>query len=284
MQRNLLLTVVLLAVGLVGAPPAGLAQKATGGYATLHRLPPREPKGRHTERLLGRFDLPAGFTQGIVTHRGGVMVPAVPGAPFSSKVLIEEGGIGTDVTRRTFNLVGRDAQGRTHGENRRMTSGPLLGMLQLSEVILFDPQTRLKTSYRPDSGAARQWIVPVPPDPGTAAPVDETFDDLGDALYEKLPVTGYRHTWTIPDPSSRKGGSLTFVDEYWYSDLLQMSLLIHRHDPRVGDETIWFTEIKFQEPKAEFFQIPRHYKVEQAPLPPVPPPAVGGNGDGGSTP
>jgi hypothetical protein len=52
------------------------------------------------------------------------------------------------------------------------------------------------------------------------------------------------------------------ITERWFSNELQMAVLITRRDPRSGDTTYRLTNIVRAEPPEDFFTVPRDYRVE----------------------
>ena len=76
----------------------------------------------------------------------GENITAVPSLPFSAKAELEmmnQLQNGTLITHKTYNLIARDALGRTHNEARNwidLTSG---AEPRLTRIELYDPATRL---------------------------------------------------------------------------------------------------------------------------------------------
>jgi len=131
MQRTLLFTASLLVAGMVALP----AQQASDNPPLYH---------------------------GTQTHVDGVFVTPVASAPFSATVLIRSEQAmpdGTMVTKTTVNLIGRDTRGRIHNERRSLVPESFRGTPHLTEVHIFDPQTRLNTFYDPMTHIARQRLL-----------------------------------------------------------------------------------------------------------------------------
>src|ERR1035441_9403383 len=77
----------------------------------------------------------------ISTHM--ISVPPVTGAPFTATVKVKSERTladGSQETLETINIIGRDSQGRTHGENRVVVPNSFQGEPPLVEVIVFDPE------------------------------------------------------------------------------------------------------------------------------------------------
>lgn len=203
----------------------------------------------------------------IETHYGGVSIPAVPGMPFTATVMIQNErplGDGSTETSHNVNLVGRDSQGRTHGENR-ISYPNTVGMPILAEVHIFDPQTRVSISYELATHIARRQLMPQRRSGSSASNPQVKLEDLGSSTLENFVVTGTRRTLTLPGQVTGTGAPVTVVDEYWYSEDLHLNLLIRHNDPRTGMQTIAFTNIKREEPPPSFFEIPPGYTIIDVP-------------------
>jgi len=249
MQRPLLLTAILLAAGMAALP---VQQSETGAPPLYHNT---------------------------YTHLGLVFVTPVAGAPFSATVLVESQKPlpdGTTETLHTINLIGRDSQGRIHGENRSMMLESFHGMPPLVQVHIFDPQTRLNTFYDLATRIARQQVLPEPlRAPSFANNPRVTIEDLGSNTINNLDAKGTRRTLTIPAQANGTGAALTVVDEYWYSEDLHMNVLLRHSDPRTGTETVALSDIKREEPAPSFFEVPQGYKIVDM-TPPAGAPAARG--------
>lgn len=237
MQRNLLLTVVLLVSGMVSLPAQ---QTSNDANPLVHPLSIR---------------------------MSTLVVPPIPGAPFSATALIENKQSmpdGSTGTTRNVNLIGRDSRGRTHGEMRSRVPESFQGMPPLIEVHLFDPQTRLQTVYEPATHIARRQLRPEPrlpvDQPGVSNPQVQV-EDLGSDAIENIDVKGTRRIVIIPAEANGTGAPLTVVDEYWYSEDLHVNLLLRHSDPRTGEQTVTLSQIVREEPAQEFFEVPQDYKI-----------------------
>ena len=58
------------------------------------------------------------------------------------------------------------------------------------------------------------------------------------------------------------------VTEKWYSSELQINVMTRHSDPRFGETVYQLTHISRSEQDRSLFDVPRGYKVENAPLPP----------------
>ncbi len=207
---------------------------------------------------------PANIT--IISNGSGIGIPDVAGLPFSATmVIVNERTMadGSVVTRRTINLIARDSLGCTHNEVRRLMPESFHGSPELLEVRLFDPQTRIRTSYYPSTHSARQLLLPMPP---KVAPVRDrfvSFKDLGTTTLNGLEAKGTLLTLLT---FGFVGGynevrDVDVLDETWYSHELHLNLLLHHSDPRGNDVTFGVSGLKRGEPPAAMFQLPPGYKI-----------------------
>jgi len=72
---------------------------------------------------------------------------------------------------------------------------------------------------------------------------------------------GVRITQTIPAGSMGNERSIEITYERWYSNELQLDVLIKSVDPRSGESTQRMTNINLGEPDASLFEIPPDYTV-----------------------
>jgi TonB family protein len=200
----------------------------------------------------------------------GERVPAVAGLPFSAKAELETVNQlqnGTLITHKTYNLIARDGQGRTHNEARNWIDLTTGAEPRLTRVELYDPSTKLRTNLYPLTKIARQWPLgtpgPIPASSPQLAPAkpEATREDIGTDTIEGLPVRGVRVRQIYPPGSLGNDRPLTVVTEYWYSEALRLNLLTKRSDPRYGEQTVRVTELVRQEPDAALFAIPDEYKL-----------------------
>jgi hypothetical protein len=219
-----------------------------------------------------------------------LVVPPIPGLPFSATALIENKQFmpdGSVATTRNVNLIGRDSRGRTHGEMRSRVPVSFQGMPPLLEVHLFDPQTRQQTVYEPAARIARRQLRPEPRQPANPSNSSNPLvkvEDLGSSTIENIDVKGTRRTVTIPAQANGTGADLTVVDEYWYSEDLHVNLLLRHNDPRTGERTVALSDIKREDPDPAFFEVPQGYKIVDMTPPPGAPAANPASGPAGSTP
>jgi hypothetical protein len=247
MQRSLLLTAALVVAGLAAVH----AQQTTNDANPLYR-----------------------YTS---IRMGTIIVPPITGAPFSATAIIKNQQIladGSLATTRNINLIGRDSRGRTHGEMRPRMPEASRGMPPLSEVHLFDPQTRMRIVYYPATHiASRQLQHEAPASTGISSLADPLVkvENLGFTNIDGIEAEGTRRTLTIAAQVNGTGAPLTVIDEYWYSEDLHLNVLLMHNDPRTGLQTVALTDVKREEPDRAFFEVPEGYKIVDMTPPSVAP-------------
>ena len=203
----------------------------------------------------------------------GIGIPSVVGVPLSATVVIESDrptGDGSVQNRRTVNLIARDSMGRTHNEVRRLMPESFHGSPELMEVRLFDPQTRLRTIYYPATHLASRQVIPIQPKLAAFPNHWVSREDLGATTLNGLEAKGTRRTFTVSAYASGTGEPVKVADEFWYSEDLHLDLLVHRIDPRSGEQTAGVSGVKREEPPATMFALPQGYKVVDVIPPPAP--------------
>jgi len=187
-----------------------------------------------------------------------ISVPPVAGVSFSATVLVESEqrlGDGSRLTMKTMNLIGRDSRGRTHGESRQVMPESSKGEPALVKVVVFDPSSHVRTTYNFRTHTAEKEMAEMPRVGPSEAGPQVTTEDLGDRVVEGFETRGTRRTFTIPADRTGTGKPLAIVDEYWYSQDLQLNLMMRHSDPRTSVKTFTVTHIKREEPPVSFFEL-----------------------------
>jgi hypothetical protein len=211
--------------------------------------------------------------RGVEEHVDGVFVTPVSGAPFTAVVEIESTlslQDGTTVVKKTINNVARDSTGRIYNERRRMMPSSFTGTPPLLRFHIYDPSTRQNTFLDPFTRLAHQSILTAPD--STSGPIKSVpgieVEDLGTNVMENLLVQGRRISKTISPKSSGTSKEIVVTDEYWYSEDLQLNMLVVHKDPRTGQQTVTITKLNREEPAETVFQIPSGYRlVDENPEP-----------------
>jgi TonB family protein len=208
---------------------------------------------------------------------------------------------GNRIVHRTNATVYRDGQGRTRQETsfkiRDANSGDDKEhkTIQISDPvgglsITLDPQNRTAHKF-----AQRSFIGPIAPKgvigipdvsavgaPNGAAVALSTFggparrpvgflgaggetksESLGAQMIEGVAAEGTRIIHTIPAGSMGNERPIEITYERWYSQELQLDVLIKSVDPRSGESTQQIININRAEPDATLFEAPPDYTVQE---------------------
>ncbi len=229
-------------------------------------------------------------------------IAAIKNAPFSGEMVCESAQTladGNRIVTRTTTMIYRDGAGRirreSSGKIRRVDGGEgqEYKTIQVIDhfgghIFLLDPQNRTARKFpRPiqpmmervitartsisDPAANRAAIAMGNTcGPGFIKPIlgftdnsnikDET---LGTQTIEGVAAEGTRITHTIPAGSIDNERPIEIIFERWYSQELQLFVLIKSSDPRSGESTGKMTNINLGEPDATLFEIPSDYKVQE---------------------
>jgi hypothetical protein len=218
--------------------------------------------------------------RGVQTHVDGVFVTPVPNVPLTAVAEVHSTQVlddGSSVSKKTFNNIARDSQGRIYNERRSLVPESFTGTPPVISMHIYDPDTKLNTFLEVETRLARQ-SVRLETAPALAAqgrlsvmPVNRPGyqeQDLGTESMESVVVHGVRKTRTIPAAASGTGKPVIVTDEYWYSEELHLNMLVKHDDPRTGQQAVAITQVNRSEPAAATFEIPADYKiVDETPLP-----------------
>src|SRR5580704_17874230 len=175
--------------------------------------------------------------RGVQSHVDGAFVTPVPNVPLTAVVELTSTqalGDGTTVSKKTFNDIARDSQGRIYNERRAMvpeTSNATPGILSMH---IFDPTTKLNTFMDPETHLARQSVFERPAPAVGLVPVSRPgfqVQDLGTESMENVVVHGTKTSRTISGNATGTGKPMTVTDETWYSEELHLNMLVKHNDP-----------------------------------------------------
>jgi len=195
-----------------------------------------------------------------------IFVTPIPNAPFSGVINVERSIVrqdGTVVNLKTVRAIHRDSHGRIYNEYRSLLPPSSSETPQITQILLYDPQTRTSTTLFPPQHAYRSGTTRRPP--ATTPPVFASYgpqnaftheEDLGVQVMQGLGVHGLRHIQTIPAGSGGSAKDIVLTDEYWYSEDLRINLVLKHNDPRAGSVIMTVTQVARAEPDSSLFQIP----------------------------
>lgn len=256
---------LVLACG-VRAQQAPAEPPAPGGPAAFEALGPG-PGG------LGPDDGMA-----FVRFEGDLGGKTVTGAPFSASFSTQTSRVladGNRIERSATGAFARDGQGRT----RRDLTLPVIGAWAASGktpphvILINDATTGTQFILRPERKIARKVQRPArgrlrqgaPSDgmPGLQGRKDVTTTSLGKKTINGVNAEGTLYTRTIPAGTLGNEKPIAITTERWYSPELQVTVMIKRSDPRMGETVFELTNIQRQEPEASLFQVPSDYTVRE---------------------
>lgn len=234
----------------------------------------------------GQDRIPASFSWSNDATMDGIAIPVIPAAPFSATVEVETTHHlpdGTTLTQKRTSKIARDFRGRTRQENELPL--PAANGTKLTQVALYDPDTRIRTLLFPASHNARQ-IVPGGPFQRaveTTNPPPDTLplllsqnlrslvtiqsENLGIDFVDHMEVQHARQTQTFPEMLIGNDKPIIVVLEYWFSPELQVFLRANRDDPRSGSQMLAVKDLRREEPDDSLFQIPPDYKLVEGDQP-----------------
>ena len=219
--------------------------------------------------------------RGVQTHVDGVFVTPVPNVPLTAVAEVQSTQVlddGSSVTKKTFNNIARDSQGRIYNERRGLVPETFDGTPPVISMHIYDPTTKLNTFLDVDTRLARQSVrletapaLAIAQGRGSVVPVNRPGyqeQDLGTESMENVAVHGVRKIRTVSATASGTGKPVVVTDEYWYSDELHLNMLVKHDDPRTGQQTVAITHVNRSEPSPSTFEIPADYKiVDETPVP-----------------
>jgi hypothetical protein len=205
-------------------------------------------------------------------------VPPNPGAPFMATVEFETTQILSDrtvMTHRSTSHVARDGKGRTRNELQLTSDGPTDRTPGAFMVILYDPQTRVRTTLFARTHTATQAILnsPETSTKGVAtgaagkksnrSAVDPNIstEEIGMDYMDGMQVKHFRERNIASSVAEGDDSGVETLNEYWYSPELKVNLMSKRIDPRSGTQSARLKGIQRGEPDASLFAIPAGYKL-----------------------
>lgn len=91
-----------------------------------------------------------------------------------------------------------------------------------------------------------------------------TIKDLGAKDIEGIKANGKLRSYEIPAGEIGNRNAIVVSNETWYSPDLQVTLLLKRSDPRIGERTYRVAGLKRDEPPASLFAVPSDYTIKDA--------------------
>lgn len=235
----------------------------------------------------GVFAQGGGIAQGhvvVTTGAGSIGVlggpQARPTVPYSADQEMETTRTlvdGTHIIIKNHSRLYRDSLGRTRIEMFANSSIQPRDDSQPTGINIFDPVEGVQYFLNPrnHTGTRNNFMHPAPPPnapapapaaPSTPPPPKELLpqghrEDLGMDTIEGLWAKGTRTTVTIPVNTQGNDRPIIRTIERWFSDELQIEVLVKTSDPRNGDRVQPLTNIDRSEPDPSLFRPPADYTI-----------------------
>jgi hypothetical protein len=214
---------------------------------------------------------------------------------------------GNRIVNSTTTVVYRDSEGRTRREQTIKAIGPFsasgegLTTIWISDpakgtAYMLDPANRIAFKNQvfqigmappPEaagapgvrgqvqnftfarSGGGEMQVVTA--EPGVRAgnePPAPKIESLGKQSVEGVDAIGTRTTLTIAAGQIGNERPIEIVDEHWYSQELQTTVMSRHSDPRSGEVVYRLKNINRAEPDPLLFEVPANYTIKSGPEPP----------------
>jgi hypothetical protein len=230
-----------------------------------------------------------GIAQGrviVTTGAGSIGVlgspQARPTVPYSADQEMETTRTlvdGTHIIIKNHSRLYRDSLGRTRIEMFANSTTQPRDDSQPTGINIFDPVDGVQYFLNPrnHTGTRNNFMRPAPPanSPAPAAPLTPPTpkelsprshsEDLGVEMVEGIWARHTRMTITIPVNAQGNDRPMVETMERWFSEELQVDVLVKRSDPRNGDSIQRLTNIDRSEPDAALFRPPADYVVTESP-------------------
>ncbi len=267
------------------------------------QAPPPPPAGKHVPNApMARDGGPGPMFQNLELLGFDSLAghEVVKGAPFSATAVSETTQVladGNRIHRSSKTQVFRDAEGRVRREISFQNIGPLVADGRTHTFIMIsDPVAGTGFRLHPDDKSAWKFFMPPARGEGRmrerfgnrAATLETSgnlkTETLGTQLIEGVSAEGTRYTFTLGAGQVGNDKPIQMVTERWYSNELQVMVMVKRTDPRFGESSYRLTNIQQQTQDPTLFQVPADYSLkdegrrmrrpggDKVPLSPPPPP------------
>jgi hypothetical protein len=213
----------------------------------------------------------------------GLTIGSVPGYPISGTIDAENtrtDSPGKTVIARYRSKIYRDSKGRTRLEWDMTPLGepPKPGWFMID---IYDPTTRTSIHLQPSIKAAWKGHFPAPNekpqqvckasqlpeiDPKDLAQLaipQVSQEELAADVVDGMAVRHGRESVKLRPNSSGKSAAYARVTDYWFSQELQVFVLVKRSGPGNSQHTIKLSDISRREPDPSLFTVPPDYQVSK---------------------
>ena len=220
----------------------------------------------------------------VTTSAGSIGVlggsrPTVPYAADQERETTRTLPDGTHIVIKNHARLYRDSLGRTRIEAFANSAVQPRDDSQPISINIFDPVEGFQYFLNPrnHTGTRDSFARPIPP-PNAPAPATPSTppaskellpqghrEDLGMDTIDGLWAKGTRTTVTIPVNAQGNDRPIIRTIERWFSDELQVEILVKTSDPRNGDSIQRLTNIDRSEPDPALFRPPADYTITESP-------------------
>jgi hypothetical protein len=200
-----------------------------------------------------------------------ILIPSLPGAPFTATVNTESIrllGDGTTITLKNHRAIARDNVGRIFQERRLLVPEDGKRELVITQIEISDPVAHKLYICVPRERVCQleQFSAPdFAPPPAAATAVNSlggpSREDLGKQTIGGLAAAGTLETGVIESGAIGNNSPLLVKREFWYSPRLGVNPIRKRLDPRFGTQNFEVSDIVLGQPDAKLFQVPAGFKV-----------------------
>lgn len=199
-------------------------------------------------------------TTGTVVDQGPRSIVGKPYAATIEVKTVQTLPDGTHITREGIaRKEYRDSQGRTRIEYYMLKGSGSADEGKLMSVIIRDPAKDASYLLNPRNHTA-QKMIPRPAGQEGSFVVGSfreleppTVEDLGTRTIEGIPAEGKRITRTIPVGAVGNDRPIQITTERWFSNDLEINVLVKTSDPRQGESVTRTTNIDRSEPEPALF-------------------------------
>lgn len=206
----------------------------------------------------------------------GLELIAIKDRPFQADLIVATDrklADGNSVQLTTKGVVYRDRQGRVRVERTiLLPRGSGQSAVEDTTISIVDHEKRIRYFLLPRMKAALKTQIPAPfvrdidlrrIRPWTTQPSAPSMP-LGYQMMEGIQCEGRLETVTIPAGSIGNSYPIEVTTERWYSEELQINLIVKRIDPRTGETTIRLMNFRLEEPSETLFEIPRDFEIRES--------------------
>jgi hypothetical protein len=243
---------------------------------------------------LGLHAQDRGLVKVLQETRAPLEIRTIKGAPYSAQVVIESTQAladGNRIAQRSTGRVYRDSEGRVRREEDRPNGSPSVSIVDPVAGISYSLDTDNRVAWRTPAAAIFAMVKPFGADADTrqivefrlrtqqaeiggarmagkplldpGAGVEQHRDEeLEPQTLDGVRATGHRRTTTIPAGAIGNELPITIVSEEWTAPELQILVMTHRVDPRLGESSYRLQNIVRVEPEPYLFQVPADYTIK----------------------